>query len=194
LSSPLLRPPGSVVLRTGQRTLCGRGLPDGLRALSCPIGASPNGALVRRRHSLRSRAGSAGAGSATNCDGHADRHPADYGNVTLCAADRDRRSGSAPIIVWGTRTDAVCGSTHPRCLDRLCFAVLSVRIQQNIACRQRRREQDIAYLLARTASQPLMPSPRNTLSSAHLCGRKPKADAPVAPNLWLRRKFVAEEG
>jgi hypothetical protein len=61
--------------------------------------------------------------------------PADYRDVAFCEARGDRRSGSARIIMLCTRTDAVCGSTHPRCIDGLSFAVPTVQIQQFTACR-----------------------------------------------------------
>jgi hypothetical protein len=61
--------------------------------------------------------------------------PADYRDVAFCEARGERRSGSARIIMLCTRTEAVCGSTHPRCIDRLSFAVPTVQIQQFTACR-----------------------------------------------------------
>jgi hypothetical protein len=67
------------------------------------------------------------------------------GTSHFAVPDRDRRLGGAPIIVWGTRTDAVAGSTHPRRMPTGYELRYRVGVkQQNIACRCRDAAANVA--------------------------------------------------
>ena len=89
-----------------------------------------------RRHSSGEAARLRGVCLRAKCDGNAVRHAVDYRKVAFCDARPGSALGSSHHrVVYPNRCR--CGSTHPRRVDRLCFAVLSVRNQQFIACRWR---------------------------------------------------------